>query len=180
MLKSERFCCLCGFTFLLTSAVRQQRNAVCSSQQDVILKHVVTHYFEQPKQLQLMSCSLLIMLFLVRTGYCYFLPLHFIHFCFCFDNTNTLCAAETFPSLFGHFSVSYSGPGGAFVCQAKRGGHCDNVWTLNGWLGVSHHFQGFVLKVFTPWPLRLIVCVWPQRLIVCIIKRGNERDSLAV
>lgn len=118
------------------------------SQQDVILKRVVTHCFEQPNPLQLMSCSLLIMFLLFRTGYCYFLHLHFINFCFCFDNTNTLCHLD-FPITLGHFSVSYSGLGAALVYQNKRGGHCDNVWTLNGWLGVSHHLQGFVFKVFT-------------------------------
>lgn len=164
--------------FLLTSVQWWERNVVCLSQQDVILKPVVTHCFEQPKPLLLMSCSLLIMFLPFRIGYCYFLHLHFINFCFCFDNRNTLCHWD-FSIALGPFSVSYSGSGGAFVCQNKRGGHCDNVWTLNGWLGVSHHFQGFGLKVFTPWPLLLIVSIWPLLDIVCIIKRGNERGPSA-
>lgn len=60
------------------------------SRQHVILKHVVTHCFEHSKPLQLMSCSLLVMVLLFRTGYCCFLSLHFINFCFCFENTNTV------------------------------------------------------------------------------------------
>lgn len=124
------------------------------------------------KPLQLMSCSFHIMFLLLRASYCYFLHLYFIKFSSCFDNTNTHCQWD-FSITLGHFSVSYSSPGGAFVYQNTRGGHCNNVWTLNGSLTVSHHFQGFVLKVFAPWPLVLIVCIWPLLLTVCI---SSEKD----
>lgn len=40
--------------------------------------------------------------------------------------------------------------------------------TLNGSLEVTHHFQGFVLEVFTSWPLMFIIS---------IIKKANERNS---
>lgn len=94
----------------------------------VILKRVVTHRFEQdqtastnelftPHNLPLFS----------QTGYCYlfyfFTPVfhHFLFFlgCCCFDNTNTASGSDP-PSHPGHFSGSYSGPGSASVCRARK------------------------------------------------------------
>lgn len=46
--------------------------------------------------------------------------------------------------------------------------------------GASQHFQGFVLKVFTPWPILCIICIWLVLLIVCIVERGNERRPLSL
>lgn len=46
--------------------------------------------------------------------------------------------------------------------------------------GASQHFQGFVLKVFTPWPILRIVCIWLVLLIVCIVERGNEKRPLSL
>lgn len=114
--------------FLLASAQRQEKNIVYLSQQEVILKHVLTHCFEHPQTVagnELFSSHNVPSL---RTGYCYVLPIPFINVCFCFDSATVLCYCD-FSITLGHFSVSYSGSGRAFHCQDKRGGHCNNVWT---------------------------------------------------
>lgn len=107
-----RLCCLCGVMLILTSA--QERRVVCLSQQDVILKCVVRHCFQQPKQEQLMSCSPLIMFPPFGTSYCCFLLLHFIIFLFLFwqfkQNVWMRLFHHSWP-LIGHLfwsSVSFS------------------------------------------------------------------------
>lgn len=86
----------------------------------------------------------------------------------------THCATETFASILATSEWAI------LVLAVPSTARIKEVGTvIMSGLGVSQHIQVFVLKVFTPWPLLLIVCIWPLLLIVCIIERGNERDPLA-
>lgn len=92
-----------------------------------------------------------------QTGYCYFfifLPPCFIIFYFFWVVVVLTIQTQRAARILHHILATsqeailvLAAPPSAGL---ERGGHGDNVWTLNGSLRVTHRFQGFVLKVFTP------------------------------
>lgn len=112
---------------LLTSAQRQERNVVClagchfETCSDTLFwaaKAVAANELFSSHTVPSFS-GLAIVIFCPYISSTFFC-------CFCFDKARLRLFHHSWPLLSKLF---WSWAGGAFVCEGKRGGHCDNVWT---------------------------------------------------